>query len=169
MCCVVGTNNNTRSANNNNILAIAIAVPIGVALLAALIAGFAYMRKKRNNDPNKKTAKKAKATKSKTKADGFSDVSVGAAAAAPVVDESGGNDPANPKQYTVNIDYLMTGAKRGLLLWVVVVVVVVGCCCCGLLLLWVVGCGLWVVVVVVVSCCCCELLFWFDFNIELLF
>jgi len=86
-------------------LAIAIAVPLAVALLALLIAAFIWARKKRpqwfERAPKKYTTKNPK-TKGAA-ADG-------AAAAAAATDDT--NDPKKGKQYTVNIDYIMTGAKR---------------------------------------------------------
>jgi hypothetical protein len=94
-------------------LAIAIAVPIAAVILAALIAGFIYYRKKKGNQPPKtKKAKPAPKPKTKKPTPEFSDVGVSAAAPTPMGSEPPA-DPSKPsKQYTVNIDYLMTGAKR---------------------------------------------------------
>jgi len=99
-------------------LPLVIALPLGLLLIAALIAGFVYSKKKHPEWFAKKP-KSANKTKPKAKPKPksepnplFTDVSVAAAAPAAIAMDDP-NDPRKPnKQYTVNIDYLMTGAKR---------------------------------------------------------
>jgi hypothetical protein len=98
-----------------------IALPIGVAALGLLIAAFAYSRKKhpewfagKKQDKRKKTNKKPKKAPTNSNLE-MSDISMAnSSSTSPIVADD--LNPTNPpKKFTVNIDYLMTGARRGVI------------------------------------------------------
>eukprot|EP00026_Physarum_polycephalum_P010820 Phypoly_transcript_11001.p1 GENE.Phypoly_transcript_11001~~Phypoly_transcript_11001.p1 ORF type:complete len:270 (+),score=54.72 Phypoly_transcript_11001:338-1147(+) len=89
-------------------LPLVIALPIALLVLILLIAGFVYARRKRPEwFASTKKQRKPKKLKSETK---LKDLS--SAEPAPVYAPDEGIDPNNPKKYTVDIDYLFTGARR---------------------------------------------------------
>jgi hypothetical protein len=103
----------SNKTNNRWWLLLAIILPIGVAALALLIGAVVYARRRKPTS-SKKYKEETQTNKStmKLKAISKEKLTVAASESAPKYTPDSPPTPNGPKKYTVDIDYLFTGARR---------------------------------------------------------